>query len=297
MKTTRLITLLLATALLARADVLPPSQDSSSLKGKLTDVTGKATTLAVSATRKGYVHYNLASLPQDLVAGDIVNARLRVYFPAAKKPGDIAIHTVTAGWIETTTALEPGISGSPVAMFPAATVVGKKFVEVDVTATVQAWRTTPATNFGFAFTASGLTNVLIGAKEGAGSGYPCELEIEIERGLGTNLTLGGTTSGAFSGNGSLLTSLNASNISSGTLSLGSNGLSVGTSQLVVSNNKVGVGTSAPATQLDVDGVIGVFDGGSKSRNGGIASELNGSILNFGVNDVEPKPLRRQLHQG
>ena len=216
MKTTRLITLLLATALLARADVLPPSQDSSSLKGKLTPVTGKATTLAVSATRKGYVQFNLASLPQDLVAGDIVNARLRVYFPAAKKPGDIAIQTVTAAGKETAAAAEPAIAANVVALFPAATVVGKKFVEVDVTATVQAWCTTPATNFGFAFTASGLTNVLIGAKEGAGSGYPCELEIEIERGLGTNLTLGGTTSGAFSGNGSLLTSLNASNISSGT---------------------------------------------------------------------------------
>ena len=231
MKTTRLLTLILATALLARADVLPPAQDSSSLKGKLTAVTGKATTLAVSATRKGYVLFNLASLPQDLVAADIVNARLRVYFPAAKKPGDIGIHTVTAGWIETTTALEPGISVSPIAMFPAATVVGKKFVEVDVTATVQAWRTTPATNFGFAFTASGLTNIFIGSKEGSGTGYPCELDIEIQRDappadgsitaaqladaaitnakLASGLTLGGTTTGTFSGDGSGLTGVTA----------------------------------------------------------------------------------------
>ena len=229
MKITRLITLLLATALFVRADVLKPSQDSSSLKGKLTPVTGKATTLAVSATRKGYVLFNLASLPQDVLAGDIVNARLRVYFPAAKKPGDIAIHTVTAGWVETTTALEPGISVPPVAMFPAATVVGKKFVEVDVTSAVQAWRTAPVTNFGFAFVASGLTNVLIGSKEGSGSGYPCELDIEIERPfsiaegsittgmiaggaitgtkLASDLTIGGTTVGTFSGDGSGLTNV------------------------------------------------------------------------------------------
>ena len=209
MKTTRLITLILATALLARADVLKPSQDSSSLKGKLTPVTGKATTLAVSATRKGYVLFNLDSLPSDVGAADIANARLRVYFPAAKKPGDISIHTVTTAWIETATAIEPGVSVSPVAVFPTATVVAKKFVEVDVTATVQAWRTTPATNFGFALTATGLTNVLIGAKEGSGSGYPCELDIEIQRTLadgsitgtqlGLNLSLGGTTTGSFSG--------------------------------------------------------------------------------------------------
>ena len=181
MKTTRLLTLILATALFARADVLPPAQDSSSLKGKLTPVTGKATTLAVSATRKGYVLFNLASLPQDVVAADIVNARLRVYFVSAKKPGDIGIHTVTAGWNETASALEPGVSVSPVAMFPAATVVGKKFVEVEVTATVQAWLTTSSSNNGFAFVASGLTNVLIGSKEGSGTGYPCELDIEIQR--------------------------------------------------------------------------------------------------------------------
>ena len=129
MKTTRLLSLILATALFARADVLPPAQDSSSLKGKLTPVTGKATTLAVSATRKGYVLFNLTSLPQDVVAADIVNARLRVYFVSAKKPGDIGIHTVTAGWTETASALEPGVSVSPVAMFPAATVVGKNLLK------------------------------------------------------------------------------------------------------------------------------------------------------------------------
>ncbi len=174
------ITLILATALLARADVLPPAQDSSSLNGKLTPVTGKATTLAISATRKGYVLFNLNSLPAEVQAANIANARLRVYFPAAKKPGDIAIHTVTSAWNETETRPAPGVSVSPVAMFPAVTVVAKKFVEVDVTTTVQAWLAGTTTNNGFALTASGLTNVLIGAKEGPGSGYPCALEIEIE---------------------------------------------------------------------------------------------------------------------
>ncbi len=48
MKTTRVLSALLATALLARTDVLPPSQDTSSLKGKLTAATGKATTLAIA---------------------------------------------------------------------------------------------------------------------------------------------------------------------------------------------------------------------------------------------------------
>lgn len=168
----------------ARADVLPPAQDSSSLKGKLTLVTGRATTLPVSATRKGFVLFNLNNLPEDVLPGDIAQARLRVYFPSAPKPGDIAIHTVTGAWDEKTTAPEPGVSASPIAMLPLASVVGKKFVEVDVTATVQAWRAGQDVNNGFAFLATGKTSVVLGAKEGAGSGYPCELEVEIDRAIG-----------------------------------------------------------------------------------------------------------------
>ncbi len=217
MKTARFFPAFLAATFLARADVLPPAQDSSSLRGKLTLATGKATTLAVSATRKGYVSFNLNSLPLDVHAADIASVRLRVYFPSTTKPGEILVHSVAQEWNEGAASLEPGISASPIAQFPVETVVGKKFVEVDVTDTVRAWREGTAENFGFAFVASGKTNVLIGAKEGAGSGYPCELEVEIARQLPSDLTLGGTTSGAFSGNGSGLMDLNAANFSSGTL--------------------------------------------------------------------------------
>lgn len=211
------LSILLATALLTRADVLPPSQDSSSLKGKLTVVTGKATTLAVSAARKSYVLFDLNSLPSDVQQTDIASARLRVYFPATKKTGDISIHSVTTAWNETSTTVEPSISISPIAIIPTVRVIAKKFTEVDVTNEVRAWRAGTNTNYGFGFVASGLTNVLIGAKEGPGSGYPCELEVEISRELRSNLTLSGTTSGIFSGNGVSLTNLSASNLSSGTL--------------------------------------------------------------------------------
>ncbi len=180
------LALLIALAASAYSDVLPPVQDTSSLKGKLTAVAGKASTLAVSATRTSYVLFNLQSLPAGVLPAEITNARLRVYFPKVTKPGDIAIHTVLPVgplWGETAPTLAPGVSASPVAMFPAAAVVGKKFVEVDVTSTVQAWRTSPSGNYGFALVASGATNVLLGAKEGPGSGYPAELDIEITRAI------------------------------------------------------------------------------------------------------------------
>ncbi len=183
MKTNRSISALLAAALVVgqlHADVLPPLQDTSSLNGKLTAATGKATTLPVTGTRKAFVLFNLNSIPQDVLPGEITNARLRVYFAAALRPGDIAVHPVVGAWDEKTVSLEPAIDPGKIATFPTGMVVAKKFLEVDVTATVQGWRTTPASNQGFAFVASGLTNVLLGAKEGPASGYPCELEVEID---------------------------------------------------------------------------------------------------------------------
>ena len=63
---------------------------------------------------------------------------------------------------------------------------------------------------------------------------------------------------------------------------GSN-MKVGCNLYVMSN--VGIGTSNPTQKLDVNGYINVFDS-SKSFYGGIGSELNGSIINFGVNDAQ-----------
>jgi hypothetical protein len=206
MHTARILSVALALSLLApwtRGDVLPPVQDTSSAKGKLTVTAGKATTLAVSATGKGFVLFDLESLPDSVVAADIANARLRVYFPTVIKPGDVAVHAVlTTGtlWSETAAAAEPGVSASPVATIPASMVVGKKFVEVDVTEIVRGWRTTPATNFGFAFLASGTTKVTLGSKEGTGNAYPCVLEVEVDRAFGSgavsSLDLAATASGS-----------------------------------------------------------------------------------------------------
>lgn len=184
MKTARVLALLFSTAVLARADLLLPVQDTSSTSGKLTVLNGKAATLAVSATRKSFVFFDLTTLPTDVLPDDIIQARLRIYFPSALRPGDLALHTVTPGlvlWNETTAGPEPAIDAAVLKPIPKALVVAKKFVEIDVTDTVKAWRGGAPANFGFAFTAGGVTSVTLGAKEGPGSGYPCVLDLEIDR--------------------------------------------------------------------------------------------------------------------
>jgi hypothetical protein len=87
--------------------------------------------------------------------------------------------------------------------------------------------------------------------------------------LGSNLTLGGTTSGTFSGNGSLLTNLSAANLagqlSSGQLADGAvtvaklgadvGAWSVSGSNVFRTSGNVGIGTATPTTALHVAGTV------------------------------------------
>jgi hypothetical protein len=178
------LAVLLACTLAAWADVLPPALDTFSINGRISGFTGRAGALPVTATRKAYVRFDLANLPADVLPDDIAQARLRVYFPSALRPGQIFVHTVTPGgppWNETDLALAPEVDVPAIASFPAAKVVAKNFIEADVTATVRAWRAGTRANYGFAFSAAGNTFVTLGAKEGPGSGFPCVLEVQIDR--------------------------------------------------------------------------------------------------------------------
>ncbi len=277
---------LTACAVTLRADLLPPVQDTSSAKANLTAGGGKASTLAVSATSKAFVLFNLESLPVGVRPADIANARLRVYFPKVTMAGDISITTATQAWTETAAGAEPTVAGAPIATFPSAMVVTKKFIEVDVTATVRAWRTTPATNFGFAFTAAGTTKVTLGAKEGAGTGYPAELEVQIDRAtvngsigtaqLGSNLILGGTTIGTFSG------SLAGNAASATTATTAGSATTATTAGNVTGIVAIANGGTGSATKSFVDLSTAQDIGGTKNFTGnvGIGTNNPGSLLSL-----------------
>ena len=47
---------------------------------------------------------------------------------------------------------------------------------------------------------------------------------------------------------------------------------------------LGIGTSTPSRLLEVNGPIGVIDGGNKTYNGGLASEVGASLLDIGMNE-------------
>jgi hypothetical protein len=56
-------------------------------------------------------------------------------------------------------------------------------------------------------------------------------------------------------------------------------------RMIIDNlGNVGIGTSAPQTRLDVNGVINVQDGNTKSFFGGVSTEVGAQLINFGMND-------------
>jgi len=54
--------------------------------------------------------------------------------------------------------------------------------------------------------------------------------------------------------------------------------------LIRANGGVGINTNAPARALDVNGVIGVFDGGTRTYGGGLATEVGSQLIELGINE-------------
>jgi hypothetical protein len=171
----------------AHAVVLPVAEDtSSSAAGKLALPAGKSTVLGISKTAtaatRAYLDFNVGATGLDPNA--VVQARLKLYFPAVTTPGALEISAAAADWHEGVAGNAPASVGVP-ANIPLASVKSKQFVLVDVTSVVKTWLTTPANDFGFAIQApNATTRVKLGAKEGSGSGYPAELELDLTTDVG-----------------------------------------------------------------------------------------------------------------
>ncbi len=170
--------MLAAFSMSALALTLPVSEDTStSGNANVAKSAGKDIALHVSAARQGLIRFEAGAFADSVAATDVSKARLVLYINSVAAPGALTLHRVTQDWSEHGAAL-PAYDATPLATIPASSVVGKQFIIVDVTAAVQAWLREPGTDFGFAIAGSGGARVLLGAKEGPGSGHPAQLQIE-----------------------------------------------------------------------------------------------------------------------
>ncbi|MGA9144357.1 MAG: DNRLRE domain-containing protein, partial [Candidatus Acidiferrales bacterium] len=143
---------------------------------------GSLTNLAVGNGNAALMQFNLASLPAGTTSGDIAAATLRLYVNRVNTAGALDLKPVTSAWSEfaVTFSSAPSlgaVTGSPIAVAQADTVV-----LVDVTALVQGWVATPASNHGISLSASASapsTFVLLDSKENQETSRAPALDITL----------------------------------------------------------------------------------------------------------------------
>jgi hypothetical protein len=124
-----------------------------------------------------FLRFDLGTLPADTSASQIARATLTVFVNRVNVAGSVSVSPVTSAWTESGVTDEtiPTI-GAATSTFTASTA--GQFITLDVTALVQGWLTTPATDFGFALN-SASANLLLDSKENDETGHAASLEITI----------------------------------------------------------------------------------------------------------------------
>lgn len=174
---------------------LPVAEDTSTTSRQiLTAANGKAVLLALNTNQAALVKFDMASLPAAFSATNIISARLKLYVVAARKPGALSVHTATSYWTEAviTNTRCPSFNTTPIGSVPAAQVVTRRFVVVDVTSAVIAALNGSGPDFGFVLRDGG-GQTYIASKEGPGLGPAAELEVDA------NLAMNAMGGGSFPG--------------------------------------------------------------------------------------------------
>ena len=176
---------LLLSSFLGRAATIPATEDSFADHEKftVTVTANNATALPVDGKRYALVFFNLSDLPAN---AEIRDARLRLFLSNVVRPGNgLSLHTVSTPWSETAAGEAPAYHPEPCATIPNTDFRRKRFISVNVTDTVRAWQANPSSNEGFAIVAipnevaMQVASVVLSSKAGSGSGYPAELDVEL----------------------------------------------------------------------------------------------------------------------
>ena len=123
------------------------------------------------------LRFDLGTLPAGTSASQISRATLTIFVNRVNATGSVTLSPITSAWTESAVTDDtiPTI-GAPAGSFTASTA--GQFITIDVTAIVQGWVTTPATDFGFALSSTS-ANLLLDSKENDETGHAASLDISI----------------------------------------------------------------------------------------------------------------------
>jgi Collagen triple helix repeat (20 copies)/TGF-beta propeptide len=147
---------------------------------------GTAANLIVAPGNTALMQFDLSAVPP---SATVASAYLRLYVNKLTTPGTLDVATVTSSWSEAgVTFSTMPTAGAALGSVPIS--VADSFLVVDVTAQVQAWLATPATNMGIAVTGAGATSLQLDSRESRTTSYPAVLELAIVGPQGTAGTAG-----------------------------------------------------------------------------------------------------------
>lgn len=192
MKTTPLRSILttgLALALIntsVRAESFPIFGDTagSITTGKISKATNIARTLTADRTRTVFINFEMSN--SGLTSAQVSSARLTLYLRTVTRAGTLSFSTLTSPFNElSTAATQPNpTAANPFTTFNLPTFLGRNFIIIDVTTQVKAWLDDPSSEHGFALASDGTLSVTIASKEGAASGHPAVLEVDLVSSVG-----------------------------------------------------------------------------------------------------------------
>jgi collagen type VII alpha len=138
---------------------------------------GTLANLYVGNGSSALLQFDLGTLPAGTTSSQIAHATLTLFVNRVNAAGSVTLSPATSAWSESsvTSTTAPSI-GATSSIFLAS--APGQYVTLDVTALVQGWVTTPATNFGFALT-SDTASLLLDSKENDETGHAATLDITI----------------------------------------------------------------------------------------------------------------------
>jgi hypothetical protein len=139
---------------------------------------GALSNLYVGNGDTGLLQFDLSNLPAGTTASQVAKATLYLYINRVYTQGGVSLQPVSSAWTEQGTTYSSAPSYGTVASSFSATT-GSTFVAVDVTSLVQAWITTPSTNYGLALAAAS-ASILFDSKENDQTSHQPLLDITLQ---------------------------------------------------------------------------------------------------------------------
>jgi hypothetical protein len=164
------------------AVVLPPSADTTTNAGSVKKTAGAGVTIQVGGKLRGWIKFDLEQLPPGTTGPQVARAVLRLYPSVLTKDSAFTVALPHAAWAEATLAEQNAPASGPpeLVAVPLPKSAKGSFVNLDVTALVQAWLDQPASNHGLVLSGTA-TSPLIGfdSKENAAAGHYPQLDITL----------------------------------------------------------------------------------------------------------------------